>query len=60
MKRGALPVLIGLWLFLGVLVVLWKTFPSPIMNVVFHAGWISMFLTGGIWLYRNNPARRRR
>ncbi len=51
--------MIGLWLWLALLVLLWKSVSSPLVDTAFHIGWVSMFLIGGITLYRYSRQRRR-
>lgn len=59
-RNKGLIVLLGLWVWLGILVVIWKSFPSPLMNAVFHTGWVSMFVFSGYFLYQTSKNIRRR
>lgn len=53
-------VLLALWGLLAVLLVLYKSYPSPLMSVVFNVGWVSLFASGGIFLYRTSKRFRKR
>lgn len=52
MKSKFVLTVLGFWVYLGALIVVWKTFPSPLMNAVFFLGASSLFVTGAVYLYR--------
>jgi hypothetical protein len=61
-RFGALRIaaVVGLWIYLGLLIILRINKPSPLMNIVFNVGWVSLFVTGGMVLYRQYKEIKRR